>query len=426
MPRLRKIVLALVSALTAGLLLAPPASAAWPGEGGACPPPDGAAVIARSKQWVGRWYGTTSTDSVRFVRDLLGSFGASGPLYGLQTLPEWEAYFRQNGLWMSKAELAGRRPPGGRTIVFMSGDYPERGIPRIGILYYDDARRPAGNDDMGERMVDRNGRVAGRHHKADVYGYGFLPWACAAPPVVEPAPPPPPEPPRPGNRYLLRNLNNAGGAHHDFTFGRADDAILVGDWDGSGVDTIAVRRGNQIVQAVGNHPGSGTTVASFGRAGETIYVGDWDGDGTDTFAIRRGNLIHLTNNPRGGVAEQTFSFGRAGDELLVGDWNGNGIDTFGIRRGNQIFLTNQQYGTGQADVPPFTYGRTGDTLLVGDWNGNGSDTVGIWRDGMFYQSNSLGGGQAHSVFRFGRDTDLPVVGNWNGAGGDSIGVRRNG
>src|SRR5699024_7089482 len=61
---------------------------------------------------------------------------------------------------------------------------------------------------------------------------------------------------------------------------------------------------------------------SFGRAADEVLVGDWDGDGTDTLAVRRGNAYFLSNTFLGGAAEVELTYGRASDEVLVGDWDG--------------------------------------------------------------------------------------------------------
>jgi hypothetical protein len=70
----------------------------------------------------------------------------------------------------------------------------------------------------------------------------------------------------------------------------------------------------------------------YGRATDTVLVGDWDGDGKDTLAVRRGNTYYIKNSLAGGVADQTVIYGRATDTVLVGDWDGNGTSTLGVRR----------------------------------------------------------------------------------------------
>ena len=84
------------------------------------------------------------------------------------------------------------------------------------------------------------------------------------------------------------------------------------------------------------------------RDGDEVLVGDWDGDGIDTFAVRRGNTFFIKNAINAGAADETIVYGRVGDEVLVGDWDADGIDTFIVRRGNTFFVKNT-IGAGPAD-----------------------------------------------------------------------------
>jgi hypothetical protein len=186
---------------------------------------------------------------------------------------------------------------------------------------------------------------------------------------------PEPPAPKPGTAYFL---NDGWGpvANVSFTFGRASDEVLVGDWDGDGSDSFAVRRGNAYFVTNGFAGGNADETFTFGRAADEVLVGDWDASGADVFGVRRGNAFFLSGE-LGGPAEVEFTYGRASDEVLSGDWDGNGTDTFAVRRGNLYLISN-------AAVPRFAdeelrYGRSGDEVLVGDWNGDGSDTLGVRR-----------------------------------------------
>ena len=65
------------------------------------------------------------------------------------------------------------------------------------------------------------------------------------------------------------------------------DRALVGDFDGDGQDTVAIERGNTVF--VRNSLSGGVADASihFGRAGDALVVGDWFGTGTDQLAAYR-------------------------------------------------------------------------------------------------------------------------------------------
>ena len=88
-----------------------------------------------------------------------------------------------------------------------------------------------------------------------------------------------------------------------------------------------------------------------------MLVGDWDGDGVDTLAVRRGNTFFVRDSNTVGPADRTFTYGDAGDAVLVGDWDGDGRDTLAVRRGNQ-YLVRNALTTGVADAT-FTYGDPG-------------------------------------------------------------------
>lgn len=83
----------------------------------------------------------------------------------------------------------------------------------------------------------------------------------------------------------------------------------------------------------------------YGRATDVVLVGDWDGNGTDTLAVRRGSYYHIKNSFNGGAAD---AYGRAADIVQVGGWDGDGDDTLGVHRANTYYLKNVISG-GTAD-----------------------------------------------------------------------------
>ena len=193
-------------------------------------------------------------------------------------------------------------------------------------------------------------------------------------PTSEPAPAPAPST---GNMFYLSNNWQTTVADLVFSYGRAGDEVLVGDWDGDGVDTFAVRRGNVFYVKNSLASGVADAVFSYGRVGDEVLVGDWDGDGVDTFAVRRGNVFYVKNSLASGAADASFSYGRTSDTTLAGDFNGDGRDTLSIRRGNTIHVNNS-LTSGNADYA-LPYGRVSDELFMGDWDGNGTDTPTVRR-----------------------------------------------
>ena len=217
---------------------------------------------------------------------------------------------------------------------------------------------------------------------------------------------------RRGTRMLLTNANG-GTPAADYDFGLADDHILVGDWNGDGIDTLGVQRGRTFLLTNATDGGGPFTTVTYGLETDTAVVGDWDGNGTDTIGVRRGNAYYLRNTNSSGAAHVSFGYGTATDTPVVGDWDGNGTDTPGIRRGNAYYLRNTNT-SGAAQVS-FAYGTASDTPIVGDWDGNGTDTPGVHRGNLFHLRNSNTSGPAHLSFGFGTATDVPVAGDWDGA-----------
>ncbi len=224
-----------------------------------------------------------------------------------------------------------------------------------------------------------------------------------------------------GTEYHLNNGWD-GTADAVLDFGRPGDEVFVGDWDGDGTDTLAVRRGRtiELTNSVTN-PQVERTI-TYGRPGDVLVVGDFDGDGRDTFAVRRGKEYHVKNRIAGGDADTVIRYGRAEDAVLVGDWDGDGRDTFAVRRGKEYHVKNRIAG-GDADTV-FHYGRADDEVLVGDWDGDGRDTFGVRRGRDYHVRNALSGGDADIVLTYGRVGDHVLVGDWDGDGRDTLGIRR--
>ncbi len=148
-------------------------------------------------------------------------------------------------------------------------------------------------------------------------------------------------------RIYLRNSNTQGIADSFFFFGNPDDVPIAGDWDGDGVDTISVFRPatNQffIINELGaNGGGLGAADYSFtfGDEGDIPLSGDWDGDGVDGIAMYRPSTgeFFWRNALSTGAADGSRFFGDIGDNPIAGDWDGDGDDEFGVQRGATWYL----------------------------------------------------------------------------------------
>lgn len=215
-------------------------------------------------------------------------------------------------------------------------------------------------------------------------------------------------------------------AEHANTIAAADE-ILVGDWDGDGVDTFALRTGNEYTILETNRVDSPGGTGTLGNADDAVVAGDFNGDGQDDFALRAAgtNTFAIHYGEDGSYSDEadvTLGYGRPDDVPVAGDWDGDGTDTLGVKRGVQFYLRNE-LSSGIADVN-FTFGRVGDAVLAGDFDGDGSHSIAIERDGKVFVKNTLTGGNADAVVHFGRSTDTRVVGDFFGTGTDTLAVVR--
>ncbi|MCD7982245.1 MAG: hypothetical protein LUF32_08055, partial [Clostridiales bacterium] len=189
--------------------------------------------------------------------------------------------------------------------------------------------------------------------------------------------------------------------------------------DGDGVD--AIRSGVVNVYYFYYEEGSETAdvVVAFGRSTDEVVVGDWDGDGIDTLAVRRyDNHYYFQAKLNSDELYADVTFGKADDEILAGDWDGDGIDTLAARRkASGDYSVNHYYF--QSDVSKdetyadIYYGKNDDEVLTGDWNGDGMDTLAVRRDGNhYYFQENLEDVWCYIDTYFGRATDEVLAGLW--------------
>ena len=216
---------------------------------------------------------------------------------------------------------------------------------------------------------------------------------------------------RRGNEYHFKYSLTDGAADLIINYGYKDDEILVGDWDGDGIDSLCVRRGNTYYFKNSLSSGAADVVVNYGRSTDEVYVGDWNGDGIDTICVRRGNTYYFKNSLSDGEADSVVYYGKRDDTVLTGDWDGSGSDTLCIRRGNTYYIKNS-LGNGAADVT-IPYGRATDSIVVGDWNADGIDTLCVRRSNEYHIKNSIESGGADHIIVYGRSNDVVYAGKWN-------------
>lgn len=139
----------------------------------------------------------------------------------------------------------------------------------------------------------------------------------------------------------LRNSNTQGVADTRFYFGDPGDLPIPGDFDGDGCDTLSLYRPTEQRFYIINRLGSGEAGLGaadysflFGDPGDKPFVGDFDGDGIDEVALHRESTgrVYFRLSLTTGIADYDFIYGNPGDLIVAGDWDGGGNDTPAIFR----------------------------------------------------------------------------------------------
>ena len=253
-------------------------------------------------------------------------------------------------------------------------------------------------------------------------------------------------------------------------FGMFGGTPLAGDFDGDGVDEMAVYNdGYWMIDINRNGIWDDTDlIAKLGDSEDRPVVGDWDGDGKDDigiygpiwqrdpeaiardpglpnpdnfpntkpknvpppseFAATGARVMKLTSygRQRVDVVDHVFGTGDKEDTPITGDWNGNGIRSIGyFHSGRWQFDIN---GDGKFDHldASATFGRAGDIPLVGDFDGDGVEEIAVYRSGTWLidTNGNRELDATDQTFHMGGASDLPVVGDWDGDGIDDPGLYR--
>ena len=252
------------------------------------------------------------------------------------------------------------------------------------------------------------------------------------------------------------------------TFGMLGGTPLAGDFDGDGIDEMAVFKDGYWLIDI-NHNGRWDQEDLFAKLGDVEdrpVVGDWDGDGKDDIGIfgpmwerdeeaidREPGLPNPDNDlvtrpknvpptdddgasgarvmklssygqDRSDVVDHVFGIEEGTIIPVTGDWNGNGIRSIGkFVDGHWEVDVN---GDGRFDLEDetFNFGRAGDTPLVGDFNGDGIEEIAVYRSGVWLIDTD-GNRELTATdksFELGGVADKPVVGDFNGDGIDEPGL----
>ena len=230
--------------------------------------------------------------------------------------------------------------------------------------------------------------------------------------------------------FYMRNQNTTGFANITVAYNPATQPYpIVGDWTGSGIDTVGVydQSNGQFMLRNSNTPGAPDETFGLGIAGDQPLSGRWQASATHSGVgvFRPSNgLIYLKNELSTGFADYTMVLGTPGDVGVAGDWQGQGYDSPGVFRPNIVtfYLSDQVVNGSVFGDHAVTLGIPGDVPIVGDWIGQGHDGVGVFRvsNGLIYMKDALTTGYADRDMVYGIANDIPVAGHWINSAAVSI------
>jgi serine-aspartate repeat-containing protein C/D/E len=125
-------------------------------------------------------------------------------------------------------------------------------------------------------------------------------------------------------------------------------------------------------------------VFQYGEQIDTPVSGDWNGDGIDQIAIFRDGqwLLDLDGDGRWTERDALARFGEADDQPVVGDFNGDEIDEIGVVRGDMwiIDTDGDRKITGNDLHVRVPRPSSESQPVVGDFDGDGKDELGYYDD----------------------------------------------
>jgi len=221
---------------------------------------------------------------------------------------------------------------------------------------------------------------------------------------------------------FIRAINNANN-HYDFNFdGRADFPLFRPAT--TGFAKWILNRSDRSTNGVYQEASF-----DFGLAGDVPVPGDYDGDGVQDLAVFRPGAgdwrtrkVYLNNCGPMDCTEQVH-WGQNGDIPAPGDFDGDGKTDRAIFRpasGDWYILFSSGGWTG------LHFGQNGDLPVTGDYDGDGkSDVAVIRREAGYVNWYILQSSDDQFVgIPFGLETDKAVPGNYTGDGRTDIAAWR--
>jgi hypothetical protein len=221
-----------------------------------------------------------------------------------------------------------------------------------------------------------------------------------------------------------------------FAVGQYPESVVVGNFNGDGIQDLAVVNqgydSNNVTVLLGNGSGGFTAAPgspfAVGYSPTSAVVGDFNGDSIQDLAVvnqsSSGNVTVLLGNGSGGFTAapgSPFAVGDYPTAVVVGDFNRDGIQDLATANYEgenvTVLLGNGSGGFTAAPGSPFAVGGSNTSLVVGDFNGDGIEDLAT--DGVTVLLGNGSGGftvAAGSPFAVGTEPESVVVGDFNGDG----------
>ena len=220
--------------------------------------------------------------------------------------------------------------------------------------------------------------------------------------------------------------NEVMGAILGFLIGSANYVMPPSDFDGDGIDDIAVWRPSTGIWYILKSTAPGTYDAvQWGSQGDIPTPGDYDADDITDIAVWRPStgVWYILKSTAPGTYD-AVQWGSQGDIPTPGDYDADDITDIAVWRpstGIWYLLKSSAPGTYDA----VQWGSQGDIPTPGDYDADNITDIAVWRssNGLWYRLKSSAPG-TYDVVQWGSEGDIPIPGEYDLDGITDIAVWR--